>query len=182
MLGVLSDEDFLAEVNKHRNEKSVTGVVIDKKTPGRTEGATETPESVKKVIAELSIEGVSNKDLARQFNVSEAAAQAYSTGAVSTGENYYKPDVKVKSHIERVRNRIQKRASHTLTEAISHITEDKLKETKARDLAGIAKDMSQVIRNMEPEKSTEKGNNAQFIFFAPPKREAVDYEVITVNE
>jgi hypothetical protein len=68
--------------------------------------------------------------------------------------------------------------------ALSKLTEDKLDIAKARDLAGIAKDMSSVMKNMETDNSnnpTEKAGPT-FIFYTPKVKAEENFDVVQAKE
>jgi hypothetical protein len=78
-----------------------------------------------------------------------------------------------------------KRAGRTLNAALASITQEKLDYTDARDLSGIAKDMSVIIKNLEPPQAAAESTSAaspQFVIFAPTFRQETSFETITVNE
>jgi hypothetical protein len=67
--------------------------------------------------------------------------------------------------------------------ALNSLTQEKIESAKAKDIAGVAKDMSVVIKSMEPEGPKVNGNSGPtFIFYSPQiKREEV-YDVVRVKE
>jgi hypothetical protein len=67
-----------------------------------------------------------------------------------------------------------------LTLALEHITSDKIKDAKVGTISQIAKDMSSIVRNLEP--TAQNVTNNQVIVYRPRQREEEDFEVITVNE
>jgi hypothetical protein len=69
--------------------------------------------------------------------------------------------------------------------ALKHITPDKLELAKVRDLAGIARDMSAVIKNIEPEDNGPKDpakNGPTFIFYSPQFKKEEHFDVVRVEE
>jgi predicted transcriptional regulator len=167
-LGIVSDEEFTKEI------EAIHKPII------RGRGETkETPEVIREVIAEEAIIGDSTqKEIADAFGVSPASVSAYKNGATSTA-SYNEPDNRLQKHNDKVRNAIVGTARSRLIEALQNITPDKMKEAKLRDIASVAKDMSSVIHNMEPQISnTQIG--AQFVFHVPKPRQESDYEVIDV--
>jgi len=71
-----------------------------------------------------------------------------------------------------------------LSQALAAITQEKLDYTDARDLSGIAKDMSVIIKNLEPPTQVESSGEKtpQFVIYAPSFKDERSFEVITVNE
>jgi hypothetical protein len=176
-LGILSDEDLEKELNKTNSPK---GEVRDSPNKGRGDKL-ETPESARKLISELAINGNDVNQISEEFGISLSSISAYKNGANSTA-SYNQPDEKLRSHTNLVRDRIVKRARRKLNLALENITEDKLANAKVRDLSGIAKDMSQVIRNMEPDEDPKIANNNQFIFMVPAMAKEDKYPIIDVSE
>lgn len=178
-LGILTDEEFEQELN--RNTKKVPeGKIIDiEKGRGQK---TETPESARKLISELAISGVASQELSQEFGISSSSISAYKNDANSTA-SYNEPNKELKNHNNQIRERIIRKARKKLVLAVDKIDDDKLDACNAKELAGVAKDMSSVIRNLEPEikPETESGNN-QFIFFAPHIRKESDYPIINVSD
>lgn len=176
-MGLVDDDLFESELNNSNNE--IPSAQIKNINHGRKSGDNNVPESLRKLIGEEALVSGS-KELARQFNVSDSSISAYKNGATSTA-SYNTPDESLAEHIDDVKDKIEDIARNKLLSALDQITEDKLKGTKARDLAGIAKDMSAVVKNLEVDKeSGVKGPT--FVIFAPSRKQEEFYETINLNE
>src|SRR5262245_36957468 len=176
-MGIVSDSDFAKEIA--RNQTTVKQPeIINLPTKGRGSNP-EVPDSLRKIIGETSITDGRQEaiDLAASFGISPSSVSAYSQGATSTATYADRPN---QSHIDESKLKIARRARNKLMLAIGGITKDKLDVTKARDLAGIAKDMSAVIRNMEPEKPQTTNNNSgpTFVVYAPQFRKEEHFETV----
>ncbi len=202
-MGIVSDSDFAQELNRVSKPEPITtsnspnitktitgapsivGEVLDAPRPGRTEGATNVPEGLRKLIGEESaINGrQSAVELASQFGLSPSSVSAYANGSTSTASYDRRPNL---PHINDAKVRVQKRARVKLMAALANITGDKLQGTNAKDLSGIAKDMSAVIRNMEPEadksKSGDSENGPKFVIYSPQFRDERHFETVIVKE
>lgn len=188
-IGLVSNLDFSKELESltSTKKKEPTAVVVDKPSKGRSEGDTNVPDSLRKIIGETAVlEGRSAAlSLAQDLGVSPSSVSAYAKGATSTA-SYDTPSKSIISHINKSRVRATKKASKVLSAALGAITQDKLDYADAKDLSAIAKDMSVVIKNLEPpaEKSDEdKGTKApQFIIYAPQFKREESFDVIQVVE
>jgi hypothetical protein len=188
-LGIVSESDFLNEIGDGGRppfipDDSVTddvelAEIIDPKSLGRPSEKENTPESVRNVIAEERINGTPSKELARLFNVGDQIPYAYSKGAHSQS-SYHDRNTSVAKHIKSVQERISSRAAKRINFAFDALTPEKIAEEDARSIAGIAKDMSAIIKNMTPEVKVD--NNVQFVVFAPRMKDEQDYQVIEVSE
>jgi predicted transcriptional regulator len=184
-IGIVSDDELQNELDRLNGNKPEVQIV-EKPTPGRNEGDVNVPDSLRKIIGEEAVINgrQSALALANMFGVSDSSVSAYAKGATSTS-TIDKPKSSILSHINKSRERSIKRASKKMNEALDAITPDKLADVKARDLAAIARDMSVVIKNLEPEKSSGEGeekNTPQFVIFAPQFRDERTFETMVVNE
>jgi hypothetical protein len=192
-MGIVSDKDFDSELSKVsdspiKREESKSGIastitaeIVDV-TRGRPIGSVEVPNTLRKVIGETSITDGRQQavDLAKQFGISPSSVSAYGVGATSTASYDETPNAGI---INKTKDRISKRARNKLMLALKHITEDKLGETKARDLAGIAKDMSAVVKNMEPDSAkAPTSNGPTFVFYSPQLHKEEHYETVYAKE
>lgn len=191
-IGIVSDDELFDEVNRttlslDRRKKVVEveiGEVVIQERPGRKEGDVNVPDSLRKLIGEESaINGRRNGlELAKELKISPSSVSAYSNGAASTS-SYDSPKPSILEHIKASKERAIKRASNKLNLALSELTPEKLSNEKARDLAGIAKDMSAIIRNLEPDNSNQIDPNLpKFVVFAPQFVSEKNFETIIVNE
>jgi hypothetical protein len=65
--------------------------------------------------------------------------------------------------------------------ALDHITDENISGAKVKDIASIAKDMSVIVKNMEPNQP-DKVQNTQVIIYKPRMRDEDEFDIITVNE
>jgi hypothetical protein len=182
MMGICSESDFDQELDTLTSQHKESNTEIRRIERGRGEGNVEVPELIREIIGEAAVENGSKatKALTRSFDISDSSLSAYKKGATST-TSYHTPDPKLKDNIDLAKLRASNRARGKMMLAIRHLTEEKMEDAKPRDLAGIAKDMSVIIRNMEP-KTEESNNNTNFIFYAPRPRSESEYDVVEVSE
>lgn len=198
-IGLVSDDAFNQELQNlvpskgDRVEKDMvpsisvpSTEILDIPARGRNEGDVNVPDSLRQIIGEESVINgrQSALGLAGLFGISPSSVSAYAKGATSTA-SYDSPSKSIISHINKSRKRAIKKAQATLDAALGAITQDKLDYTDAKDLSGIAKDMSVIIKNLEPQPESTvspEANTPQFVIFAPQFRDERSFESITVNE
>ena len=186
-IGLVSPDIFqqeLARLGRHPRP-SASADIIDIPSKGRSEGDVNVPDSLRQIIGEEAVINGRQAalDLAADFGISPSSVSAYTHGATST-TTYHEPSKSIISHINKSRDRAIKKASKVMVGALGAITQDKLDYTDAKDLSGIAKDMSVIIKNLEPQKEVPSDQSAspQFVIFAPTFRQENSFESITVNE
>lgn len=162
------------------------GSIKDIPTRGRKPGDNNVPDSLRKLIAETALMDGREAalQLAKDFGISASSVSAYTNGATST-TTYNEPKSSIVQHVNIIKERAIKRASRTLNGALKAISQDKLDNTDAKDLAGIARDMTVVIKNLSPDSSSEGSDGTktpQFVVFAPQFRDERSFESITINE
>ena len=188
-MGIVSDKEFdsaLVDCVNPKPKAVPIAQIVDITRPGRKEGDVNVPDSLRQIIGETSVtdgrqEAVA---LAKNFGISPSAASAYAHGATSTASYNEQPN---KSAIVGAKERIAKKARAKLMLALTNLTPDKLAAAKARDIAGIARDMSQVMKNVEPEQSNgapgvNTGGGPAFVFYAPQQREESSYQIIQAKD
>jgi len=184
-IGIVSDDDFEQELNNVVPSTKPKVEILDKVSKGRKDGDNNVPESLRKIIGETAvIDGRADAlELASQFGISASSVSAYAKGATST-KTYDSPNKDLIAHINKSRARATKKASKVLNAALGAISQEKLDYTDARDLSGIAKDMSVIIKNLEPPTNTEGDakQTPQFTIYAPQFRDERSFEVINVVE
>ena len=188
-IGLVSD-DLLKEELERLNPKkkeSAQPATSRVEKPGRKEGDNNVPDSLRAIIGEEAV--INGRQaalsLAADFGISPSQVSAYAKGATSTA-SYDSPSKSIISHINKSRQRAIKKAQLTLNGALSAITQDKLDYADPKDLASIAKDMTVVIKNLEPPQSPVGESSdvkaPQFVIFAPQFRDERTFETITVQE
>ena len=164
-MGIVSNEEFDAQIGNC----VVEAEIITEPKKGRQNGSLEVPESLRKIIGEESeIAGrASALDLAKQFGVSPSSVSAYANGSTSTA-SYHEPNPALKDYLRSRKQRLTKKALRVAAGAIDELTPERLADVKPRDLAGIAKDMSAIVKNMEPEREVPSGQDGpKFVVYAP---------------
>lgn len=182
-MGKMSAEEYAREMSSSRTREAVADVRVRR---GRAAGDVNVPDSLRKLIGEESvINGRSAAlSLAADFGISPSSVSAYAKGSTST-TTYDTPSKSILDHINKARQRATKRASRTLNAALSAISQEKLDYADAKDLAVIAKNMSGIIKDLEPQKDTVVDTGAkqpQFVIFAPQFRSESSFDVIDVKE
>lgn len=175
-MGIVSDSDYESEKTKLIKPTVIIPEVLNK------EKGPNVPDSLRKIIGEESaLNGrTSAVDLARQFGISPSSTSAYAHGSTSLATYDKQPNV---AHVNGAKERIAIKARKKLNLALTHITDQKLSEAKVRDIAGIARDMSVIVKNMEPDiPQVEKNTGPTFVIYSPPVKSEDDYGIIKVKE
>ena len=186
-MGIISDEELEKELSKD-DKVLINGKVLDKpKEHGRNKGDVNVPASLREIIAVDALEN-GNKSanaLAKSLGISESSVSAYKNGATSTA-TYNGGDRELRDKVNRTKTRIVNKASNRLKSALDEITTDKLKAAKVTEISGVARDMSAIIKNMEPpaqgkEEGSGKGT-VNVILYRPQQRSEDDYDVVVVED
>lgn len=193
-LGVVNDDEFNREVinsgipspKVEERSEVITGIVEDLPKKGRGEGSVEVPDSLRKIIGETNeLEGRKSAiEFAKSFGISPSSVSAYANGSTSTA-SYNNPRESIVNHIQGRKDKIANSALSILRKSFSVINEDehsKLRESTAKELSTIAKEMASVVKMMEPESDKLSENRPQFVVFAPIMKDESHFEVITLKE
>jgi len=205
-LGIVSNNDFLLELDRLNNPKTETSPKLeipDKKESdskndpnltdkdqgkvvtiesGRGLGSVAVPSVLRNLIGITSVESGRTEalTLAREFGVSDSSVSAYSKGAHSTA-SYNQPNPELKRKVDTSKERIGRIARGKLLQSLREITPTKLADAKLRDVAAVATAMSAVVKNMEPEREVAN-NNVNFVFFSPKLKSEDAYDVIELQD
>ena len=166
------------------NLEVIEGVIESVPSRGRNKGDNNVPASLRAVLAEEHLMNGRSAALtmASEFGISASSVSAYANGATSTA-SYDKPKESIVSAVNKARQRATKKAAKTMNAALSAITQAKLDYTDADKLSGIAKDMSVIIKNLEPKSVEPSGQmTPQFTIYAPQFRDERSFEFIQVPE
>lgn len=183
-MGIVSDHEFdkaLDDVNPQSEAKPPSIQIIDMEK-GRGKGNVEVPDGLRKIIGEESVVNgrQSALEIANQFGISPSSVSAYSHGANSTSSYDKQPGLE---KLNEARLRVAKKARNRLVMALNSLTKEKIEGAKAKDIAGVAKDMAVVIKNMEPDGPKSTGNSGPtFVFYSPTFKREEHFDVVRVSE
>ncbi len=186
-LGILTDEDFEKELEKSKSsEKSPSEKTGTIRNIGEGKGQTiATPDVLRKFIADEHLHNgrAEALELAEDLGISSSSVSAYANGSTST-TTYDKPKKDLTDFLRNRRNRIAKRASGKLLDALDEITPDKLANAKVGEIASVARMMAGIVKDVLPEEKSEKStvnNQVQFLIHAPQIVNESKFEVINVD-
>lgn len=171
-LGIVNDEEWDQAIKPVAKAE-----IIDIKR-GRDSNAV--PQSLRKIISEESLEGTRAKKLSEVFDVSESSISAYKVGATSTS-SYHNPSEELQSYNNSIKQHIAGEARRALSSSLKNITDDKLAVAKLRDIASVARDMSAVLKNIEPEITVNQQQN-NMVFYTPRLKTEADFEEIILDD
>jgi hypothetical protein len=185
-LGIVTDNEFDQEfnevVNTPKDNVIIPEVIIENMNrPGRHEGDVNVPDEVRKFIAESAILGTPAREVAALMNISEGSVKAYKNGTTSLATyNDKKPELV--NHITKVKDRISRRARKVLVNSLDSLTDINYDTIKPKDRAQIARTMSAIVKEMEPEDSAPiNDNRVQIVMFAPAIKQERAYDAIDVS-
>ena len=145
---------------------------------GRSKGAKGIPDFLRPIIgASVKFSGL--KETQEAFGVSHATASTLANGKITYCDTTREVP-ELKSKVDGIVGDAQEKAAERLMSALGFITDDKLALAKARDLSGIAADMSRVIEKTSPKSANLAGAN--IVIYAPVQKSEDSYEVIEVGK
>lgn len=178
-LGVVTEDQMKKELEDPGLPKK-NPIIINTPTSGRG-SSDNVPGEVRKFIAEASLTGIPNNELANLMGVSHQSVSAYKNGTTSLATyNEKKPELV--NHLNRAKERITRKARKVLTNSLDSLTEEKLQHVKAKDAASIARNMAAIIKDMETDvvNHIEDNRSVQIVMFAPAIRQEKHYDAIDV--
>lgn len=186
-MGIVSDQDFDSELQKNGTTESKSGqskaVVIDSPKKGRGEHSVEVPNGIRKLIGDDKINNgrESAIELAANLGISPSSVSAYSQGAKSTASYDDRPNL---PEINQAKEKISKRARRKLLLALNNLTPDKIKEAKAGEISVVARNMSAIVKDMEPDNpfNPNEKSGPTFIFYSPQFRKEEHFDVVEAKE
>ena len=199
-MGLVDDSEFESQLSNVTQSRSIPksipstpneviegeAVIEDIPSKGRKEGDNNVPESLRNLIG-ITAQTEGRKEaiaLAKMFGVSPSSTSAYSNSATST-KTYNQPDNKISDVILKRKSQLTKKALNKLGTSLDKITDDKLDALDAKELASITKDMSAVIKNLEPPSTNGKEDgrpNVAFVLYRPEIRHEDSYDSLPVSE
>jgi predicted transcriptional regulator len=191
-LGIITDEQLNKELNRiisidkkdiDRIENEVRAPINQPKVVDIKRGRgnqLEIPNEIRALVSEEVINGTPAKQVAKAFGISESSISAYKNDATST-KSYHEPNESLKKSNDGIRDQITDKARGRLMSALDAITDENISNAKVKDIASIAKDMSVIVKNMEPTVPVNQ-SNTQVIIYKPRMRDEDEFDIITVNE
>jgi hypothetical protein len=151
--------------------------IVDK-APGRPVGATEVPAATKTLVGTLAnLEGQSNIELARDFDLSPNQVSAFKQGKTTVNGDV---NPKLREEIDKNLGVVKDHAENILLATLGLITPERLAGVqKVKELTVIAKDMSTIVRNVTPQNQQGPQNLIQIINHGQNTEAA--YETIEVQ-
>ena len=147
---------------------------------GRGEGRLNLDEEQRKEIATLAhTSGLTQEEVAKLTGVSPSQVSAIKNAATSTS-TYHTPNESLEPHIESIKTQLSNAAQNKMMEAILALSPEKIHGAKGRDIAGIAKDMSAIVKNLNNDGIVI--NNNKVLVYKPRIKEEDDFDIITINE
>lgn len=184
MMGIVTDNDLEKELKNCDRPIIRIPVVIKQDESGRNIGDRNVPAPLRALISETAqLDGrAEGLELAKQFGISSSSVSAYTREVNSTNQFHQSNKPEIKNHVDRIKKNISKKARNVLKNALDNITEEKLVDAKATELASVAKSMSSIITEMEPTQERESNNVPQIVIYAPTIRTEQSFEFFEANE
>lgn len=175
-LGIVSIEEFDSELNK-------IDTPISSPKLGRGKGNIETPNIVRKIIAQEVIEGGSISEVSKEFSISRSSISAYLKGVNSTSDydNSDKINRALNENNLKTKDKIIRMSRRTMRRAINNITDDKLAAAKPGELAMVARSMGSIATDLEPE-VTVSHERKVVVTYRPRLRQEDDFQILNVSE
>ncbi len=182
-IGVVDENDFERELNSLNTPNPSENARIEELKHGRGKDTSNVPDPIRKIIGEEVINNghAAGTELAKTLGISESSVSAYQKGATSTA-SINKPDPGLLDHINQAKREVARKAREKLELAIDSITPAKLEDASVRVASGVAKDMSAVVRDMEPAIAEDSDKGVKFVFLVPPMKTEEQFEVIDVKD
>jgi len=175
---IVDDEDFELELKRCNGSKN-NSTIIKMPKMGRPDGCIETPETLRKLIAGDAIDGIATaKEIAKEYGVSMSSVNAYKGDSTSTDRMVNKVvDSDLKKHNDNKRKKLNSLAHKVSRKALEHITDEKLKASKATDLSQIAANAARVIDKTTPKDGGNTVTN-NIHFYSPQQIRKENFEVV----
>lgn len=150
---------------------------------GEKRGSANLPDSLKITIGALAVASGNKSEVARTFGLDPDHVIDFTAGRkdVRQGDkvvNVY--DEKMKSAIEGKASEISDVAEDKLLKFLGIVEPANAEGLSEREKVKIARDMSQIVKNVRPEQAMTVNQNAQVIVFSANPKSEKDYEVMTV--
>jgi len=178
---LISDPSNFLRNDERNNAVLRKAEFIEMPSKGRGLGNKNKSDDERIEVAQDSITGLSNREVAEKHNVSLSSVSAYKNGATSTSSYNEKDEALQKSNDE-VKIIIGNQVKNKLLQTLEAITPDKITKAKLGELTNLAHGMSGILKHIEPsDENQNKGNGPQFIFMVPEQKREEHYKIIELN-
>jgi len=167
------------------SQDNLVHVIVKSARPGRPEGGSEIPDSVRALAGRLSNMGESGKDVSEALEISQATVSKSSKGLVGNRLDERLRDI---TSVERTIDAAHEKALDVMMQSIEaiqpRITGEGVRDIKLKDLSKLAVDMSKIASNLKDTKKgkdEEAGPKTMVQIVVQPLRSERDYETILVG-
>lgn len=174
-LGIISDEQLntlLAD-----SQVGTDGVLIRQINRGRGNVKEKTDEERAAAAVDSLMIGIENA--AAKHNMSPSSVSAYKNGVTSLSDYNGEKKPELENSIKSRKIAVSASAFNRLEAALGSITDEKVNQLKPNAASALAKDMSQIVKNLQDEQGSQQ--NTQIVVFAPREKVEDDYKVIDVR-
>jgi hypothetical protein len=179
MLGIISED----QLNKEISQLEKSNIDSGESKLGRGKGNIETPNVLRKVIAAEVIEGGNVKEVSEAFSISRSSISAYLKGVNSTTDynSLDKINQSLVNNNSKTKEKIVRLTRRTLRNAVRNITDEKLAAAKPGELAMVARNMSAIANDLEPQVEVSETRKV-VVTYRPRIRPEEDFQILQVSE
>jgi len=171
----LSSEDNLLNRLAARANRAGNSLIIAPEALGRKPEIPNIPPLIKEIAATTAAAGLAtNKEMADSFGIS---AQTVSNVRSGRGDDNKEIQKKLHENLGQIRDV----AIDRLMKSLGLMDDEKLANTKARDLSSVAANLSKVIDKSMPKSTDSPLSGVQVIFYSPRMKDIKDFEVIDIE-
>ena len=183
-----SPDNLINKLESHRSSSSIEVIVKDGVNNHKGNLGVKHLDSDQRLAIGVLAQTTDHKTVAEVFGISESHVNDLATGNRTIGNGkggavrVIDNDLKnqIAERINKTKLTIQERAAETLLKSLGLLTDDKLENSSAKEIAQITTQMSQVMRNLTPESQESNKNSGvkvQIVLHQPKqaREEAFDY-------
>jgi hypothetical protein len=161
----------------NRASRSGDALIISPEPLGRKPEVPNIPPIIKEIVATATRSGeATNKEMADAFGISTRTVSDAKDGRVGK-----RRDEELETRIEQNVDKIRDSAVQRIMKSLNVMSDEKLENCKARDLSGIAANLSKVVDNLAPREKESAFQGVQIVFYSPRMKSVADFEVIDVE-
>ena len=151
--------------------------VLHKDTRVKREKSPNVPEPLRDTLGTLAlVPGNKQKNIAKEFELSESAISQYKTGRVGGLPATSERKTKVQDRIDYIKDQ----ALDKLMSVLGLLGPDKLVNLDASDLGKLSVDMSKVVRSLTNQETSLNLNAPSIVIYSPESKDEAKYKVLDV--